>query len=474
MSKLPQDWEKMLQEKPFAGSRFSKQLQQKVHDRLPGPLPRKLRARTYAALVLPLLVLVLLIGYSAGGFSSTPSSSGITGAAAPGGGPDKVTPVNGAGNSPDDAAADSLPAMLSFPSADSAGEKVQLPLRAIPALPSAENGLPAVKNPIPALPEMTFPLTGRVADQLQATLVYRTDAQDSYVLLAPAGWEASAVIGVNGSYGVTYRNPADPAQTLIYTDTNWSCQGCAIGDIGLYFPDKEEWAADQGFPVYVPLEFTKRQLGSTGDAAARTLRYALEPDTESLAADGAAYYEEGSWGYLIRRLELKHASGGSGQEAMESIMGFFAANQGALRLVEPEADSTAADAVPFPASALTGALEQQGLQLAAVNAGEEHMFNKELAGVWPDELLIDYEGPLTITDRLSIYTYDGAEACADGLEALKLEINRTTYDGGARTYPHVFRGGNFLVVYWMGPGGDGGFKYDKAIKTALAGFSSKE
>ncbi|MNE64092.1 hypothetical protein D3C80_1594800 [compost metagenome] len=157
---------------------------------------------------------------------------------------------------------------------------------------------------------------------------------------------------------------------------------------------------------------------------------------------------------------------------MESILGFFAASHGALLLPEPGLESEEANPAPYSTSDLLSALEQQGLRLTSIGSGDEHMFNKELAGVWPDEQLIDYEGPLSIPDRLSIYTYDSAEACAEGLEALKLEINRTTYDGGARTYPHAFRGGNFLVVYWMGPGGEGGFKYDKAIKTALAGFNS--
>ncbi|WP_342565694.1 DUF4850 domain-containing protein [Paenibacillus sp. FSL R7-0345] len=452
MSKLPQDWEQQLKEKPFTGKHFTGQLQQNVNERLDNPPARKLHGWTYAAALLPLLMLIVVIGYSSASFSSLPAL------------PDHGSIADGE-NSGDAGSANTPAATLSFPSADTAGGTVRLPLVTVLARPSVDNGFPSVENPVPPLPEMTFPLSAGMAGLLQATLVYGSDGKESYLLLSPAGWEASAVIGANGSYGVTFLDPSDPSQTLAYSDTNWSCQGCAVGDIGLYFPEQAGWAEVQGFPVYVPLEFTKQQVLGTKGAAARTARYALQPDQDGLQADGAAYYEEGSWGYVFRRLELSHSSNTSKNDILENIMGFFAANHGALILSGASPDAT---------SDLLAALEQQGLRLTFVGSGEEHMFNKELAGVWPAEQLIDYEGPLTISDRLSIYTYESAEACADGLEALKLEINRTTYDGGARIYPHVFRGGNFLVVYWMGPGGEGGFKYDKAIKTALAGFNSSE
>lgn len=461
MARLPHDWEKRLKESPFADGHFTEKLQRNVNGRLNNPPQRKLRRWTYAAAILPLVALVLLIGYNSGGFSS------LTGR------PDHGV-VSSGKNFPDPGTAGTQAPALSFPPADPSGGEVQLPLVTVLAVPSVDDGYPAVKNPVPALPEMTFPLSAEIADQLQATLAYGPDGKNSYLLLSPAGWKASAVIGANGSYGITFTDPADPAQTLAYTDTNWSCQGCAIGDIGLYFPEKAGWAEDQGFPVYVPLEFKSREMLGTGGADGRTVRYALQPDKDGLLADGAAYYEEGSWGYIIRRIELRHASRVPENAAMESILGFFAASHGALHLPEPGLESEEANPAPYSTSDLLSALEQQGLRLTSVGSGEEHMFNKELAGVWPDEQLIDYGGPLSIPDRLSIYTYDSADACADGLEALKLEINRTTYDGGARIYPHAFRGGNFLVVYWMGPGGEGGFKYDKAIKTALAGFNSSE
>ncbi|KUP24548.1 DUF4850 domain-containing protein [Paenibacillus sp. DMB5] len=461
MARLPHDWEKRLQESPFADRHFTEELQRNVNGRLNNPPQRKLRRWTYAAAMLPLVALMLVIGYSSGGFSSLTDR------------PDHGVVSNGE-NSPDPGEAGTQTSALSFPSPDISGGEVQLPLVTVLAVPSVDDGYPAVKNPVPSLPDMTYPLSAEMADQLQATLVYGADGKNSYLLLSPAGWEASAVIGANGSYGLTFTDPADPAQTLAYTDTNWSCQGCAIGDIGLYFPEKAGWAEDQGFPVYVPLDFKSREMLGTGGDDGRTVRYTLQPDKDGLLADGAAYYEEGNWGYLIRRIELRHASGIPENAALESILGFFAASNGALILPEAGLQSEEADPDPYSTSDLLSVLEQQGLRLTSVGPGDEHMFNKELAGVWPDEELIDYEGPLSIPDRLSIYTYDSVEACAEGLEALKLEINRTTYDGGARIYPHAFRGGNFLVVYWMGPGGEGGFKYDKAIKTALAGFNSRE
>ena len=499
MSKQPEDWEKQLKEKPFAGKHFTAQMQRNVEQRLGEPAPRKLRSWKYAAALIPLLAIVLVIGYSSGRFSRNIGGSNASGSTASDGtggvengtgsnsGPGyngskgnnntSVAPdssPNGTAENADSGAADNLPATLAFPSADNSAEKVQIPLTSVLAVPNIDDGTAVVKNPLPALPAMTLPLTQDMEDKLQATLVYSANGRDNYLLLAPAGWTASAEIGANGSYGVTYQDPADPLQNLRYTDTNWTCQGCAISDIGLYFPDKAQWAEDNGFPVYVPLEFTRQQLAGSDGADARTVRYTLKPDKDGLLADGAAYYEEGSWGYLVRHLQLTQSSVAPQLEALESIMNFFSASHGALSLPSVHAEAGTADSVPYTADQLLSVLEQQGLKLTAVNAGEEHLFNKELAGVWPDELLIDYEGPLTIPDRLSLYTFGSAEECAEGLADLKLQINRTTYDGGARIYPHAFRGGNFLVVYWKGAGSDGTFQYDKAIKTSLAGFNDAE
>lgn len=321
MGRLPRDWEKQLKAKPFADRHFTEELQQNVNDRLLEPRPRKLRGWIYASVILPVLALMLVIGYSTGSFSSLNAV------------PDEA--ISNGENARDDGTAGTAADTLSFPLAAAPGEEVQLPLVKVLAIPSIDKGLPAVKNPVPALPDMAYALSAEAAEQLQATLVYGADGKDSYLLLSPAGWNASAVIGANGSYGITFQNPDDPAQTLAYTDTNWSCQGCAIADIGLYFPEKADWAEELGFPVYMPLDFTSRQAAGTGEAEERNVRYVLPADKEGLRVDGAAYYEEGDWGYLIRRMELKHDSGIPGQEAaLASILGFFAANHGALSLLQ--------------------------------------------------------------------------------------------------------------------------------------------
>lgn len=52
---------------------------------------------------------------------------------------------------------------------------------------------------------MTFALSQDMKNQVEATLVYRPDIGGGYLLLAPAGWQATAVVGANGSYGVTFR-----------------------------------------------------------------------------------------------------------------------------------------------------------------------------------------------------------------------------------------------------------------------------
>lgn len=123
---------------------------------------------------------------------------------------------------------------------------------------------------------LSYKIPPEMKDELQAVLIYRSDMASGYLLLAPIGWEASAIVGANGSYGVTLTDPSNKEQTLQYSDTAGSCQGCAIAKIGTYFPDRAEWADEQGFTVYEPLSFTEWNRLAAAEEDGGTATYTTE------------------------------------------------------------------------------------------------------------------------------------------------------------------------------------------------------
>lgn len=66
MSKLPEEWEQQLKEKPFEGMNFTPQMQKKVEQRLGGYQPKRKRYKilAYAAVLLPVMAMLLWFGYS--------------------------------------------------------------------------------------------------------------------------------------------------------------------------------------------------------------------------------------------------------------------------------------------------------------------------------------------------------------------------------------------------------------------------
>lgn len=236
-------------------------------------------------------------------------------------------------------------AVLEFPSDQHDGSTVTLPMIVTQSVPSLDDGTRPVHTTGPALPRMSYPLSTAMENQLQPALVYFTDTGSGYLLLAPAGWTPSANTGANGSYGVLFEDPENPQQTLTYYDNTWSCQGCAITDIGTYFPDKAAWAEEQGFPIYEPLEFSDQRLLGTEGADLRTVRYSLTADKDHYFSGGAVYYEDGEWGHRVRRIELRLSADSPASALLEPVLGFFTAHHGALELpaAETEAEPTSSN-----------------------------------------------------------------------------------------------------------------------------------
>ncbi|KWX83457.1 hypothetical protein AMQ83_31280 [Paenibacillus riograndensis] len=481
MSKIPEEWEKQLKQKPFDNTHFTAQMRENVENRLGDPGPKPFKGWRYAAVLLPLAAVILWFGFSSlkpGPPAGSPAAAvmpAVTPQPQESGNMDVIPSGNGQSGARNDhvvGIASNYATAVSFPSSDAEGVEISLPLTAMISVPVLDDGNSPASYTPPALPGMTFRLPSAMEGKLQAALVFQADTGSAYVLLAPAGWKASAVTGANCSYGVTCEDLANREETMEYSDNAWGCTGCTVGSIGTYFPGKAGWANENGFTADPPA-FLRQETAGTSGADARTVRYALAAETQDYQADGAAYYEEGEWGYLFRKLELTASPGAVAQDVTDTILRFFTTYHGPLLLPAVQNSDTAADYKDYTAESLYLALEQRGMKLSRVPDNEEHLFQKELAGKWPDELLIDKTDTPARPDRLSVYTYDNAEQCAAGLEALKLAINRTTNDGGVRIYPHIFRGGKFLAVYWMGGDSAEPYRYDKAIKLALSSLDSK-
>lgn len=224
--------------------------------------------------------------------------------------------------------------VLEFPSSDPDNETLLIPLHTTLAQLNIDSGDEYVNTEIPTIPKMTFALSQEMKNQVEATLVYRPDIGGGYLLLAPAGWKATAVVGANGSFGVTFQDPNNPEQNMNYSDTAWTCTGCAITAIGAYFPDKAEWADEMGFTINHPLKFIEQQTLGAAGADARTVRYTLPADTNDYQAVGAAYYDKGEWGYLFRNIEIHQSQTAPQQEVVETLMKFFTDHHGPLFIAD--------------------------------------------------------------------------------------------------------------------------------------------
>lgn len=507
MNNNGKDWENSgeprMKEKPFAEGRFTPEMRQAVMratdpqtKESAGRRKRRVFVRTAAAAAGVLLLAGgVLFGYVyRDGIMSPPSAP--TEAALP-----SPLPATSAGPEQSDEVPPEAGPSLAFPAAG--GGTVSLPLavtEAVPAIDDGETVWPgSPEQALDGLVPMTFELEPEAAEQLQATLVYRPDGIPGYLLLSPAGWIPSASIGANGSFGVEFLDPEQPGTSVAFIDNAWSCPGCAIGNIGSYFPERAEWADSQGFTVYDPLAFAYREtLGDEGPAA-RTAFYRLEQGLDGYVREGAVYYEEGESGYLFRQLEFRLPSGAAAvdQNVMEAMKHYFAAYRGALAVSPTGDDSGDGEEGPMGTGTETGqpdgsssasgpestsdgdkeraerleqlyaALGVAGMKLGAPGPDDDPLFRKELAGVWPDEQLIDPSDSPARPERLSVYAFDSEDKAAEGLEILKLQLNRTTFDGGAFIYPHVFRGAGYLVVYWTGGDSETPFVYDKTIKNVL-------
>ncbi|WP_160034546.1 DUF4850 domain-containing protein [Paenibacillus sp. An7] len=211
------------------------------------------------------------------------------------------------------------------------GEEVELPLQITKADLSLDNGAQLDPSHILTPTAVSYKIPPEMKDELQAVLVYRSDMASGYLLLAPTGWEASAVVGADGSYGVTLTDPSNKEQTLRYSDTAGSCQGCAITKIGAYFPDQAKWADEKGFTIYEPLSFTEWNQSAAETEDGGTAIYTTGTN-EGYYTTGIASYEKDAVdeGYQFRQLEFTLFTETTQGDLEDVVINFFDAHHGPL------------------------------------------------------------------------------------------------------------------------------------------------
>ncbi|MEJ8548460.1 DUF4850 domain-containing protein [Brevibacillus borstelensis] len=181
------------------------------------------------------------------------------------------------------------------------GPIVTLPLRVIKAEFYVDVDQPPTagpKKPYPVIP-LSIPQTYK--DELGA---YWMDllGGGSVFFIGPRDWNlGKAGVGANGSIDIELINPRDAAQKLNYSDNAGGCQGCAITSVGTYFPDKEKWAEDQGFPISAKVAFKERKLVSP-----TTVKYSLNDSPAGYNISGVAHQLSLDGSLRFLKMELSY------------------------------------------------------------------------------------------------------------------------------------------------------------------------
>ncbi|MFC3798380.1 DUF4850 domain-containing protein [Cohnella sp. GCM10012308] len=202
---------------------------------------------------------------------------------------------------------------------DEAGKAaVSLPLVGVPTEYGVDvDGSPPTILPAADLPAQGFVVPKKLASRLAVYWMNLGYEGRGFMMLAPKGWTVTGSVGANGSFGMHAENPADAGQFLDTIDTAGSCQGCAIADIGAYFPELAEWAEEQGFPADKPKAYLSSK--PVGD---RMIEFTEAPgnDRGGYGVLGAAY-EEHEGGSLFRTARTGYAE--ADQAVAETMIAFY-------------------------------------------------------------------------------------------------------------------------------------------------------
>lgn len=195
---------------------------------------------------------------------------------------------------------------------------VTLPLIGVPTEYGVDgNGSPPSILPAADLPAQAFAVPRDLASELAVYWMNLGYDEKGFMMLAPKEWTVKGVVGADGSFGMHAEDPADPGRFLDTVDTAGGCQGCAIADIGAYFPELAKWAEEQGFPAESPKAYLTAKL--VGD---RMIEF-MEVPGEGHGGYGVlgAAYEEHEGGSLFRSARTGFDE--SDQALAETMIAFY-------------------------------------------------------------------------------------------------------------------------------------------------------
>ncbi|MDO3410064.1 DUF4850 domain-containing protein [Saccharibacillus sp. CPCC 101409] len=447
MTKKDIDWEKELKPKPFRNNSFTPQMMRRVEEQLKaGPSRVSTFGRRAGVLTLGAALLAGVIALeSSGALSSL-----------------RQKPAVSAPDTPRQSV------WLAFPHKKEDGSvgtgAVSVPLETVQARMSV--GYPRTET-APSLPKMTFALTEEEAAQLKSVLVYHPDDGQGYLLLVPRTWTlVSAVAGANGSFSSIFADPDNPVEQLEY---DVSFNGPAISGIGTYFPDRAEWAGQQGYEPDTREGTNLRVLYSNEAEEKGFSRYEWTRQGEGAVAGGAAYYSMTGQGNLFRKLEMSLA-GTANSTAADTILRFFEDNDGAL---EAKAQALKPEEMIYDIKELYERLRADGLVLSDLSESDTPVYDRPVNGVEPRERLIDLKkAGGARPERLTFFRFASREDAQAGLENLNGTLNAGAGTNESGISPHLFIGANFVVVYWTGGDSENPFGYDKAIRDALNDYET--
>ncbi|MEK0314372.1 DUF4850 domain-containing protein [Cohnella sp. 56] len=205
---------------------------------------------------------------------------------------------------------------VTFAGAD--GAEVTLPLIGVPTDYGVDmGGGPPSLLPAAELAAQAVVVPADQAGELALFWMNLGYEDRGFMMLAPKGWSVRGSVGANGSFGMHAEHPSDAGQFLDTIDTAGGCQGCAIANIGAYFPDLAKWAEEQGFTPDRPMDYLK-----TRDIGERMIEFeqSHEPAADGYGVLGAAY-EEHEGGALFRTARTGYAQ--DGRALAETMIAYY-------------------------------------------------------------------------------------------------------------------------------------------------------
>jgi len=166
------------------------------------------------------------------------------------------------------------------------GSSVTLPVIGLKATYDVSFSTPPPLDPVEQIPPIHYNIPPGQASQLSAYWVNEGYQNQGILFLAPRRWvPTSAAVGADGSEVFSLQSPSAIQQKFTLEDDG-GCAGCAVTDIGAYFPSMKKWVAAQGMPAGTG---PGPDFQSEYPLNASTMGYSLVSFTPGYQTNGVAY-----------------------------------------------------------------------------------------------------------------------------------------------------------------------------------------